>query len=783
MEQENAKRTRLIIAALVLTLAFAFQGSRGLWEPDEGRYVRCSYEMQKTGNWLVPQINYEPHFTKPPTTYWLIAAGIRFFGRNEWGARVFHGLAFALTAMLVGLLGERMWDRRTGLFACLSYATMILPFLAGNAVTTDTILTFFETLAIFCFWMSVSGRENAFRASLWSLTMWLSFGLAFLTKGPPGLLPLASILAFLLIYRSVKRLPAAVTALGLLLFIGVSASWFVAVTMQYRELFSYLYKHELIGRIFSGEQNRNPGWLGPFKVYLPTLLAGPLPWAAFWPRLLAYSRPRLHTFAWWRNLRERPNALFLVLWFSIPLAVFCLASSRLPLYVLPLYAPLALASSRALVMRYPDKVSLAIRFRGKPGMCLGILILILLISKGVAAHVTWKRDSRAMWTGIKGQIEEKVGDAPYEIAVIRSNYLGLAFYSGANVESVTTKEKTRASTFAPVEHISEEYEELASSRYVHVLLVRESDFEKIVADLKEQDVSYSVTQGPFRHFLIFCDPKRSSDTVWLAVLGDAGTGTISQDALGWTLYHVDQGTSLDGILLLGDNVVGWDGGGDPARAYRKYFERPYAPLIENLVPFYAALGNHDLEYGKADFQTNYPLFNMEGRRYYSRMFGDDLVEVFFLDSNTIRNDPQQVEWLTGALEASVARWKVVAMHHPIYSSAKKNPSDPAMIDLLEPLFLKTGVNLVLAGHNHVYERLRPIHGIQYMTVGSSGKLRKGDLRPECAERIAGEDCENVTLVLKFAPDRCCFSAYTLNERVIDEGKILHPFVARPTETQ
>ena len=52
------RRLWLIIIALVIILAFAFQGSRGLWEPDEGRYVRCAYEMLKSGDWL--KIEIEP---------------------------------------------------------------------------------------------------------------------------------------------------------------------------------------------------------------------------------------------------------------------------------------------------------------------------------------------------------------------------------------------------------------------------------------------------------------------------------------------------------------------------------------------------------------------------------------------------------------------------------------------------------------------------------------------------------------------------------------------------
>ena len=83
MNFTDYRKSWLVIIAVTIILAFAFQGSRGLWEPDEGRYVRCAYEMLKAGDWLTPRLNGTPHFTKPPVTYWLIASGLSVFGMNE----------------------------------------------------------------------------------------------------------------------------------------------------------------------------------------------------------------------------------------------------------------------------------------------------------------------------------------------------------------------------------------------------------------------------------------------------------------------------------------------------------------------------------------------------------------------------------------------------------------------------------------------------------------------------------------------------------------------------
>ncbi|MCK4510708.1 glycosyltransferase, partial [bacterium] len=76
-------RTVLLIVLAAL-LAFAFQGSRGLYETTEGRYAESAREMLETGDWLVPRLDYEPHWTKPPLTYWALAGGMALLGENEW---------------------------------------------------------------------------------------------------------------------------------------------------------------------------------------------------------------------------------------------------------------------------------------------------------------------------------------------------------------------------------------------------------------------------------------------------------------------------------------------------------------------------------------------------------------------------------------------------------------------------------------------------------------------------------------------------------------------------
>src|SRR5690606_2753983 len=138
------------------------------------------------------------------------------------------------------------------------------------------------------------------------------------------------------------------------------------------------------------------------------------------------------------------------------------------------------------------------------------------------------------------------------------------------------------------------------------------------------------------------------------------------------------------------------GGESPSDFVRK-FERPYKPVLDAGVQFYATLGNHD-----EPAQRFYKPFNMNGNRYYA--FDKDDVDFFVLDSTYVT--PAQVTWLGEALERSDAGWKIAYFHHPIYSSGEKHGSETDLRVLVEPLFIRHGVDVVFAGHEHFYERLK-----------------------------------------------------------------------------
>jgi 4-amino-4-deoxy-L-arabinose transferase-like glycosyltransferase len=408
-----ARLPRAVVLALALVVAFAFQGSRGLYETTEGRYAESALEMVQGGGWLEPTLAGRPHWTKPPLTYWTIAAGIMVMGPNGWGARLASALAFVLTVLLVAAIGETLWDRPTGFVAGLVYVSSPFPAAAAAVVSTDTLLALLEVLAVFLFVRS-RAEEDPRRARAWIRGMWLAFGLAFLTKGPPALLPLLAIVPF---ERAGRRRHLA-DPVGLAGFVVVGCSWYLWAAARHPGLLGYFLGEELVGRALRNEFGRNPEWWKPFIVYLPALVLGQGAWLLAGARLFAREGLGSPKTAWAR-IRRGDAASFLFLWLALPLAVLWVSTSRLPLYVLPLYPPIALAIARGLVRasRGAAEHALAVAVAS-------VLVLVLLKAGAAWASPAADKDMRLLFEAARRE-----GGAAAEVRAYEERRLyGLQYY-------------------------------------------------------------------------------------------------------------------------------------------------------------------------------------------------------------------------------------------------------------------------------------------------------------------------------------------------------------------
>jgi 3',5'-cyclic AMP phosphodiesterase CpdA len=157
---------------------------------------------------------------------------------------------------------------------------------------------------------------------------------------------------------------------------------------------------------------------------------------------------------------------------------------------------------------------------------------------------------------------------------------------------------------------------------------------------------------------------------------------------------------------------------------------------------------------------------MDGERYYT--FARRNVRFFALDTNLL--DPAQLAWIDDQLKQSREEWKVCFFHHPLYSHAGRHGGNVALRVALEPLLLKHGVDVVFAGHDHVYERLKPQKGITHFVSGSAGQLRRGDMRPNEAT-AASFDEDQTFMLVDVDRDDMRFQAKTRTGAVVDSGTI------------
>ncbi len=191
----------------------------------------------------------------------------------------------------------------------------------------------------------------------------------------------------------------------------------------------------------------------------------------------------------------------------------------------------------------------------------------------------------------------------------------------------------------------------------------------------------------------------------LAAWGDSGSGDQNQLNVAAKLLAV----SPDLAIHVGDAVYE---SGEAENFDPRYFQ-PYASLVSR-INVYNALGNHEMFTlkGQPYIDAFYlPSNNTEGtERYYSLDYGD--VHFICLDTNQAI-DPESVQrrWLESDLATMGGAWTVVFHHHSPFTTSWNHAYDlenTAIRMHLSPLYERFGVDLVLTGHSHSYERTYPV---------------------------------------------------------------------------
>lgn len=217
----------------------------------------------------------------------------------------------------------------------------------------------------------------------------------------------------------------------------------------------------------------------------------------------------------------------------------------------------------------------------------------------------------------------------------------------------------------------------------------------------------------------------TDETLNFAAVGDTGSGGRQAMAVASRLANTYAKTPFELVTLLGDICYY----GSITRRFEGVFVRPMKPLIDAGVRFELAIGNHDVALHHSDeeleeIEAELRLLGTPGL-FYKTTHGP--VDFFYLDSSVPAlfgpSASAQRDWLDDALRNASKQWKIVALHHPPYSSGKHGSTEGAR-QMLEPILTRHHVDLVLAGHDHHYERTHPQSGVTYVVSGGGCKTTR-----------------------------------------------------------
>lgn len=309
------------VLLLVVSGLFLLQmGTRGLNEPDEGRYANIAAGFLKpNADWMEPRLSGYGHYDKPPLIYWITGLCFLVGGINEWSARFPSFIGALLTLVGVGWIGFRLKDAKTAWWSVLITGTLAQFWLLARFLTPDMMLTGWSTLGVAA-WTECRHQNGSWKWWGVSLLFWT---LAWWTKATPVFVPLLGLIIGLTLTRDWKGLQALRPArlIGAMLVLGLP--WFLLMIARHPELKQFFLGRQMAGHITGqGESRRGPIWyhlaLAPFDW---------MPWSFILVGLWIYRK-------WIR--KESINGIWgLTEWMAaIGLIIFSLNSSKLPTYTL-----------------------------------------------------------------------------------------------------------------------------------------------------------------------------------------------------------------------------------------------------------------------------------------------------------------------------------------------------------------------------------------------------------------------------------------------------------------
>ncbi|HND69340.1 MAG TPA: glycosyltransferase family 39 protein [Candidatus Obscuribacter sp.] len=372
-----AQKTSLYVPALLMVAALLYLpwlGSYGPLDPTDSFFIEAAREAVETKQYLLPMINYEYWLDKPILYFWAVSGSFHLLGINAFAGRIFT----ALTAMALGLVvyfGSRGFiGKRQAFLAALIFYAFPLSSALGHVSLTDMPLTLFMSGGLYGLF-HYHHKKN--QKALW--LGYFSLAMAFLCKGPIAIILVGAILclhlaatsasagAFFSSFLNLRPLA------GFLVILGLNLPWYAAATIGTKgAFFKDFFITQNFGRMVGTVNHQQPFWF-----YIPVFIGGLFPF-----NLLLLSAPALKL----RHLRQRLSLnegtafmLFQAIWAIFVLVLFSIIKTKLPTYILPAMAPLAVLCARA--------AALTIRLgRAKRLLPAALITLVTAVGAAVAAY-------------------------------------------------------------------------------------------------------------------------------------------------------------------------------------------------------------------------------------------------------------------------------------------------------------------------------------------------------------------------------------------------------------
>ena len=335
--QPSALAKRLFILLFIIVVAFYFYGIglMPLVGPDEPRYAQVAREMFLRNDLITPTLGGRTWFEKPALLYWLMIAGYKLFGINEFAARFGSAICGLLTILAVWILTRHYERSQHSELAGLSWwstmaaATSFGLIVFSHGATFDIAVTMTLTWA-FAFYFLHDQARSINRRRLLVIGFYAAIGLSLLAKGLIGIVIPAGVIG--LYHLLARKRPSRELLLSVIwgfpISLLVAAVWYGPVISRHGWTFinDFFIQHHFARYVSDKYQH-------PQRIYfyIPMILMLTVPWTSF--LIDAFARFRLRKFSGANSAPEL--SLFAASWILFPLVFFSFSGSKLPGYLLP----------------------------------------------------------------------------------------------------------------------------------------------------------------------------------------------------------------------------------------------------------------------------------------------------------------------------------------------------------------------------------------------------------------------------------------------------------------